>query len=414
MDTLSSQVNLRDTVDREQLKILDPDKVAYQEKVAEACGVNLGKRILAFNADIPVASKLDLRTMWTKSSKPYSRSLAQRKIKMEPEKILDAPYLSDDYYLSLLDWSSRNIVAIGLGEKVYTWNGNTGTASKLFQCPEGSYISSLKWSEDGAYLSVGISEGQIEIWSVAELRKLRTMYSHASRVGALSWNKNILSSGGRDGTIWNHDVRIVEHKVSSFMLHESDICGLRWRSDGLVLASGGNDNQVAVWDFRSSVPIMTKSDHIAAVKALAWCPWLRNTLASGGGSYDRKMNFWNVSTGTKISSIDTGSQITSIIWSQPHKEIFTAHGFPKNHLSLWKYPSLKRIGDLPGHETRVLHAALSPDGQMVATAASDENLKFWLIWESPDEKKQASKNYSESSWSQHGSYSYSNRRLAIR
>ena len=30
-----------------------------------------------------------------------------------------------------------------------------------------------------------------------------------------------------------------------------------------------------------------------------------------------------------------------------------------------------------GHEERILHAAMSPDGQTVATASADETLRFW-------------------------------------
>lgn len=93
------------------------------------------------------------------------------------------------------------------------------------------------------------------------------------------------------------------------------------------------------------------------------------------------MHFWNVSTTGRIASVDTGAQVTSILWSLQYKEFFTAHGFPNHHLSIWKYPSLTKIGDLDGHDSRVLHASLSPDGETVATGASDENLKFWRIWE---------------------------------
>lgn len=126
------------------------------------------------------------------------------------------------------------------------------------------------------------------------------------------------------------------------------------------------------------------------------------------------MNFWNVSTGTKIASVDTGSQITSILWSRAYKEILTTHGYPKNHLSLWKYPSLKRIGDLPGHDTRVLHAALSPDSQVVATAASDENLKFWLVWEYIPEQKTTSSSHNNSLKKTYKGSILSNTSLSIR
>ena len=43
--------------------------------------------------------------------------------------------------------------------------------------------------------------------------------------------------------------------------------------------------------------------------------------------------------------------------------------------------------DIPAHESRVLHSTLSPDGQVLATAASDENLKFWRVFEQSGEKK---------------------------
>jgi cell division cycle protein 20 (cofactor of APC complex) len=33
------------------------------------------------------------------------------------------------------------------------------------------------------------------------------------------------------------------------------------------------------------------------------------------------------------------------------------------------------------HDTRVLYSALSPAGDVIATAAGDENLKFWRLWE---------------------------------
>jgi WD40 repeat protein len=51
------------------------------------------------------------------------------------------------------------------------------------------------------------------------------------------------------------------------------------------------------------------SDHQAAVKALAWCPWQQNVLASGGGTADRCIRFWNCNTGTCFSTIDTKSQV---------------------------------------------------------------------------------------------------------
>jgi|SRR6185312_3385409 len=123
------------------------------------------------------------------------------------------------------------------------------------------------------------------------------------------------------------------------------------------------------------------------LQAVAWCPWHANILATGGGSHDRNIHFWNTTQVARIRSIDTGSQVTSIIWSREYKEVLSTHGFPDNHITIWSYPDLKKIVDIRAHETRVLHSAISPDGQMVATAASDENLKFWKLFESKKKDK---------------------------
>ena len=62
-----------------------------------------------------------------------------------------------------------------------------------------------------------------------------------------------------------------------------------------------------VWDGRSpDSPVHTLSAHQAAVKAISWCPWQPKTLASGGGTNDREIRFWNSATGICINSVDTG------------------------------------------------------------------------------------------------------------
>ena len=43
---------------------------------------------------------------------------------------------------------------------------------------------------------------------------------------------------------------------------------------------------------------------------------------------------------------------------------------------------MRKIADLRGHTSRVLHLALSPDGTTVASAAADETLRFWKVFQS--------------------------------
>lgn len=57
---------------------------------------------------------------------------------------------------------------------------------------------------------------------------------------------------------------------------------------------------------QSASPVQTYTDHLAAVKAIAWSPHHHGLLASGGGTADRCIRFWNTLTGQPMQCVDTG------------------------------------------------------------------------------------------------------------
>lgn len=165
-----------------------PDAVAYESSIANACGVKLNTRILAFKPAPPESNKpIDLRSQYNRPLKPANALSAQlrRRILSSPERVLDAPNIVDDYYLNLLDWSCNNQVAIGLGTSVYVWSADSGTVSSLLETAPDTYVASLRWSGDGAYVSVGLGTGEVQIWDVEEGTKLRSMFGHETRVSVM-------------------------------------------------------------------------------------------------------------------------------------------------------------------------------------------------------------------------------------
>lgn len=131
-----------------------------------------------------------------------------RVIPSAPERILDAPDLLDDYYLNLLDWGPGNVVAVALDGAVFLWNAADGGIVQLMQCQsEEEYVTSVSWAPDGKHVAVGTSAATVKLWDAATQRPVRALEGHHARVGALAWNGNLLSSGGRDSVIINHDTR---------------------------------------------------------------------------------------------------------------------------------------------------------------------------------------------------------------
>ncbi|CAG8801577.1 17525_t:CDS:2, partial [Racocetra fulgida] len=126
------------------------------------------------------------------------------------------------------------------------------------------------------------------------------------------------------------------------------VCGLKWNPEGNQLASGGNDNKLLIWDRANDVPLHKFPHHTAAVKAIAWSPHSHGLLASGGGSQDKHIRFWNTTTGKALESYDTESQ---------------------------------------GHTLRVLYLSVSPDGENIVTGAGDETLRFWNVFNNGKKEK---------------------------
>ncbi|EDV23414.1 uncharacterized protein TRIADDRAFT_58017 [Trichoplax adhaerens] len=329
------------------------------------------------------------RVLYTQNVTSSSCKKSSRFIPSTPERVLDAPDLVDDYYLNLLDWSVNNHVAIALRNVLYIWNAGDGTIHQLMQMEStNDYISAVSWIKEGNYLAVGTSTNSVQIWDVGQSKCLRSMSGHSARIGALSWNEHILASGSGSGAIHCHDVRVANHHISTLSNHVQEVCGLKWSPNGKYLASGGNDNVVTIWQDNSMLHSLT--DHQAAVKAVSWCPWHDNLLATGGGTADRCIKLWNASTGSCLNSIDTASQVCNILWSKEYRELISGHGYSQYQLTIWKYPSMVRVTDLYGHTDRVLYMTLSPDGSTVASAAADETLRFWKCF-AVDKKEKVKK-----------------------
>lgn len=83
--------------------------------------------------------------------------------------------------------------------------------------------------------------------------------------------------------------------------------------------------QLLVWNSSSLLPVQQYSDHLAAVKAIAWSPHQHGLLASGGGTADRCLRFWNTLTGQALQSTDTGSQVCNLAWSKHANELVRRH-----------------------------------------------------------------------------------------
>ncbi|TKY63091.1 Cell division cycle 20.1, cofactor of APC complex [Spatholobus suberectus] len=262
------------------------------------------------------------------------------------------PPSPDDLFLS-------NVLAIALGSSVYLWNARNSSISKLVTVDEeDGPITSVSWAPDGRRIAIGLNSSEVQLWDTTSNRQLRTLRGgHRLGVGSLAWNNHILTAGGMDSRIVNHDERTRLHIVETYRRHEQEVCALKWSASGSQLASGGNDNLLFIWDRATASS---------------------NSATSGfiGSRITRLL-------GACLNSIDTGSEVCSLLWNKNESELLSSHGFTQNQLTLWKYPSMVKMAELTSHTSRVLFMSQNPDGCTVASAAVDEILRFWNVFGDP-------------------------------
>ena len=326
---------------------------------------------------------------------------------IQPDKILDAPSLKDDFSMNPLDWSSNNILAVALQDCIYLLNTKTNETQLLSSYD--SQVKSLKWIEEGNCLAVGLSNGYTQLWDSEKMCQMRNLKGHYNRVNALEWSGMNLYSGGKDNYILNHDVRIQNPivKVFGFEANQnlSEVTTIKSNFNNSLLVSGNRNGLINVYDINKSYAFSSNSNYFSTIdnlkqhlnpftpilqpnrvldnhkgglRALSFCPFKKNMLISGG--VDKTLKYWSLDDGHLINVANMNSHIYAINWNLFNHEIITMHGLPKNQISIWKFPELIEVGCISEHSRRPLYSCISPDQTTLVTGSAEEKLFLWKIY----------------------------------
>lgn len=395
---------------------MNPNNLTHQESVANALGYK-SNRVLNFKPlKSPKKSKslhdeialieqdihLRQEELGFNNIQSNSESIILPEI---PFKVLNAPGLRNDYYANLVCWANKsNLIAAGLGSTVYCWNENEGTIP--LESFGDDIISTLAYNSDD-FLAVGTKESKIYIYAPAStsiIANLRTRSN--SSICSIKWipNSKYFFVGNDIGEV--SLFKLYENKTkktskafgynytlklkTTFKCDQQQICGIDINNSSQQLAIGANNNNSSIWDISDLLKPkkMFHLKHEAAVKAVAFCPWMPNLLVTGGGSRDKTIRFWHSKSGTLISQFKTKAQVTAIIWSRSKKELLVTFGFGdminKNEiLAVYSYPSMKlKLRVTAPYDTRILTADISDDFNSVCTSLSDQSVRIYNIWDS--------------------------------
>ncbi|MFW6359623.1 MAG: caspase family protein [Chroococcales cyanobacterium] len=189
-------------------------------------------------------------------------------------------------------------------------------------------VSCIAFSPDSQFLASGQLDATIKLWHLPSGKVRQTLRGHGWDVRSLAFSRDgkVLVSGGMDGAvkIWNWQTG--QHLLTLNRPSPSDLVGslVSWfdssvgaiwsvdiSPDGKMIASGGSQQPIILWNAETGSLIRTLTQHSGRVLSVAFSP-TGELLASGGE--DNVICIWDVQSGELLNKLQHLGSVESVVF----------------------------------------------------------------------------------------------------
>jgi WD40 repeat protein/serine/threonine protein kinase len=292
-----------------------------------------------------------------------------------------ARYRFMDHEGAVMDVATNGVLAASasLDGTVKVWDLTTGEEQESITFEgEDLYPSGVAMSRDGEYLLIGLSDGRVMLWDVAENALVRQLEGHSDSVFAVAFDtteRRILSSGlDRLINIWDAQTGQLLQSLES----PGAVLTAMFSPDGNRVLTGTadltidqghpveeRDRKVRIWNLRTGEISRELDPGSGFVRAATFSPDGIKVLAgTWNASEGGRLNLWNSLTG-RMEQVFYGHSdiISDLQFSADGTQILSASW--DRSVRLWDVSTGLEVQRFEGHQDRVLNAIFTPDEQYV-------------------------------------------------
>jgi WD40 repeat protein len=226
---------------------------------------------------------------------------------------------------------------------------------------------------------------RMTLWSLESGRALRRVWGYrwsAGVAGAVTLDGRLAAFGGvrtaRRGGIDQQfgALKLVETESRHEHIldgHDKAVFALAFHPDGSLLASGGADQTIRLWETATGKEQAVLTAHDATVTSLSFSPD-GSLLVSG--SEDKTVRLWDVAGGVERNKLEghTGP-VTCVAFSPDGRCVASCSA--DTTVRLWEAATGKELRRMEGHAKKVNALAFSPDGAFLVSGGDDKTVRAW-------------------------------------